>query len=134
MLTNATRFGSNDFIIEVIRFMREENVEPDGLTLSLVRDFKKAGLEKLKKFRKPDKRTRNEFFKISREYEQWVKHFNMDRKTLIDTEESRAQRSGHEIRVNARLSKKALELSQKHNSQNGLGKQQRKPKRSVGKY
>lgn len=134
MLTNATRFMDNDYIIEVLRYMCEGNVEPDGLTISLIRDFKRAELARLKKFRKPDKRTRNEFFKLSREYQQWVRYFNIDRRTLIDTEETKEQRSGHEIRVNTRLSKKALELNHRHNHRNGSGREQKKLKRSVGKY
>lgn len=129
MLTNATRFNDNDYTILVLRYMCAENIEPDSLTHRLIRDFKNNELSRLKKFRKPDKRTRNEFFKISREYQQWVKHFNIDRRTLIDTEESKEQRSGHEIRVNTRLSKKALELSQKHNNVKGSHRKQKGEKK-----
>lgn len=78
MLKNACASKDNDFVICVLRKMKETNVEPTEDSIQLVQDYHNVAFKKLRSTRMVTKKMRNESFKLSRECKQWIKHFRND--------------------------------------------------------
>lgn len=59
-------------------------------TIQMVDDYQKEAFRKLRTQRKAIKQARNECFKLSREYKQWLRHFKINKsnetaKTVAET-------------------------------------------------
>lgn len=79
MLKNACSLKDNDFVISILRKMRSEEIEPTEESIRLVEDLHKNVFRSLRTETFASKKMRNECFKLSREYQQWRKHFRADK-------------------------------------------------------
>lgn len=85
MLKNACSFENNDFIICILRKMQSNEINPLEETFNMIEMYQKELFQNLRTQRIPNKRTRNECFKFMRECKQWLKHFNMDKRSTDET-------------------------------------------------
>lgn len=78
MLKNACAAGDINFEIEILRTMKQLNIEPDKECLLLVKNAGEESSRRLRKCSHLNKTERNECFKVIRERKDWMKHFRLD--------------------------------------------------------
>lgn len=64
--------------------MQDMKIEPTIETRQLMDEYTKEAFTNLRRHHLPDKRNRNEFFKLSREHKQWLKTFSLDEPRVKD--------------------------------------------------
>lgn len=79
MLKNACNSDDINFVIEIMRKMKELNIEPTEECLAMAEAFEQTVSKGLRKHTKPTKSMRNESFKFIREQKDWIKHFRLDK-------------------------------------------------------
>lgn len=83
MLKNACATQDNNFVISVLRKMQTlTNLELNEKVVEMVQEYQKQAFQNLRTQRKSNQQTRNECFKLSREYKQWLRHFRMDKSNV----------------------------------------------------
>lgn len=76
MLTNACSFQDYDYVLEVLHISKMYNLKPTPKFLDLVYTFNENAFRKLNN-KKLSKHDRNEFFRFSREFQQWQTDMNL---------------------------------------------------------
>lgn len=76
MLTNACSFADYDYVLEVLHISRMYNLKPSPRFLDIVYTFNDNAFRKINNTNLT-KHDRNEFFRFSREFQQWQKDMNL---------------------------------------------------------
>lgn len=81
MLKNACAAEDNNFMISILREMQCKRIEPLMESVHLVEQYQQKLFHNLRTQRVHSKQTRNECFKVTRECKQFLKYFQLDKRS-----------------------------------------------------
>lgn len=77
MLKNATKTRNNNYVIQIIRSARTNNIEPSAETIQILRKYQENVAKSVKVLHRLSKHERNECFKLLREMKQYYRQFHV---------------------------------------------------------
>lgn len=81
MLKNAFATADNDFVICILRKMQSKQIEPQEESIKLIEEYQQQVFRNLRTQRVHSKKTRNDCFKLIRECKQFLRHFQLDKRS-----------------------------------------------------
>lgn len=81
MLKNACATADNDFVICILRAMQSKQIEPQQESIKLIEEYQQQVFRNLRTQRVHSKKTRNDCFKLTRECKQFLRHFQLNKRS-----------------------------------------------------